>query len=59
MYDETFFLVNNFLFLQKNSIVDGRLGFKEASENNEIFMTKPTIVSKIYLEFTVSQKILI
>ena len=29
------------IIFAKDSIIDGRLGFKEAPENNEIFKTKP------------------
>ena len=47
------FLVNNLLFFEKNFITDGRLSFKEAPENNEIFKTKPTILLIIFCNFTI------
>ena len=41
IYDEAYFQLTTYYFLQKNSIIDGRLGLKETPENNEIFKTKP------------------
>ena len=39
IYDEA--LVKKSFFTE-NSIIDSRIGFKEASENNEIFKMKPS-----------------